>query len=891
MAAALRISALTDELIAIIANIQDQSSPRFNNLKILARKSLKQSLAGRVDKFEVTRRLDGLQEKFQVVGNDRLADALQLRLAELDTRKCHWAPEALCLLLELSDRPATNSIPDKLELFKPPDPPSVLTWSNLGVSDLDQQDIWKDIDYADGSSDDNLSLASSDISIPRIIPQSFKVPLDEHIPQEDIYLTVEDEDLVSSIQNGQAWRCTPKATGPVEDCTGVLTELQIIRETIFMLHGLPNSLFWHVDDSIEVDRRFSLCHASTEALKSVLRSFADLGVRIRTLRMFGKRPQQIPVLQMFQRELESLVSDFDVFLSNTQAQAHWPCVSILKLFDDVRKQSKLLVELASLIVRLEECTEQSSFLCLDLLYELVCAKQAAVEDADFRTVAKLFFKCFESYARPIQLWMRSGTLNESLGSIFVKQSDASTDLKSLWNEWFVLEEVSGKVYGPKFLHPAAGKIFTTGKSMIFLRHLGITPESLNFAKAPAIGYEDIFPTDNPSPLVPFSGLLERAFEQLVNVNHTIASSALRTELDKTCGLWLSMEALDYIYLGKDIALLMVVDQRIFDLIDKGRQSWNDRFLLTENLQQAFGHLLCLDASRLIARSIKVPPREFERHCRSVKILKALSVDYVLPWPVANIISKQAMFTYQRVSTFLMQIRRAKYVLEKQSFSKSRCFRLETYTREDVLSFSIRHHLLWFLNILYYHLTEVVISSSSAKMRKAMSQARDVDGMISVHGSFTTSLEEQCLLSKSLEPIYQAVISILDLCLQFSDVQAARYAEYQYDHANQSATFLHLPSSQYRRRHRLASEEDDDELSSDEDEREGPINDSILGDGNSTCVSFAESSYKERLLKVKMKSDQLCGFVRAGLRGIGRVGGQNSWEMLADRLEWKRDAFV
>lgn len=864
-------------------------------MKRLAERCLKENKAGRVDQFQVFRRLDGLQEKFQVVGNDRLADALHLRLSELDTKSCHWAPEALFLLLELSDQPATKSSPDKVALFQPPDSPPVLKWSDFGSSELDQGNIWEDIDYADGSSDDNVSLASSDVSIPRIVPQAVKVPLDEHLPPEDVFLDVENEELVSSIQNAQAWRALAPASNSLEEPTVSLTELQVIRESIFMLQGLPNSLYRNVNEIIEVDCRFSLSHSSSEAFGSILRSFVDIGVCIQKFRVFDKLPQKVPFMQMFQRELEDLVSEFDRFLSDIQAKytTKEQCVSVIELLNDIRIKAKLLIELAGLVTNLERSKEHSGFVCLDMLYDLVCVKQATAEDVEFEILARLFFKCFESYSRPIRKWMRTGVLDESLGTFFVKDSGKRTSLKYLWHEWFIMEEVSGKLYGPKFLHPAAKKIFTTGKSMIFLRHLGINPESIGSNGDHAIGFEETFLNETPSPLTPFSGLVEGAFERIVNAYHTLASSALRIELDQKCSLWLSMQALEYIYMGKDTSLLAIVDQRIFDLIDKGRPTWNDRFLLTENFQQALGTIPCVDASRLIARSIKVSPREFEKHCRSVKILKAISLDYVLPWPVANIISKEEMIKYQRLSIFLMQIRRAKYALEKQSANKPRYLRTEPHVKDEILSFALRYHLLWFLNILYFHFTEMVIASSSASMRKAMSEVKDVDAMIAVHRSFAKSLEVQCLLSKPIAPIYQAVISILDLCMQFSDVQAARYAEYQQDQANLSSTYLLLPSSRYHRRHRQSSQAGHDETTSDEsEEEEHPnINDTMFGDGNSTCISLAELSYKERVIDIRAKFDQLCNFVRAGLRGIGRFDDQSSWEMLADRLEWKREAFI
>ena len=37
--------------------------------------------------------------------------------------------------------------------------------------------------------------------------------------------------------------------------------------------------------------------------------------------------------------------------------------------------------------------------------------------------------------------------------------------------------------------------------------------------------------------------------------------------------------------------------------------------------------------------------------------------------------------------------------------------------------------------------------------------------------------------------------------------------------------------------------------------------------------------------MKDQFGQLCGFVNAGLRGVTRAGGQQCWEILAEKLEW------
>src|SRR5436190_20969782 len=94
----------------------------------------------RTNQFEVQETLDGLEEKFRVFNQDELADALRERLNKLSAISTKWTPDVLSLLLQLSDRPATNSRIEDLELLKSPDIPPKLTWAEIFADDpLDEE--------------------------------------------------------------------------------------------------------------------------------------------------------------------------------------------------------------------------------------------------------------------------------------------------------------------------------------------------------------------------------------------------------------------------------------------------------------------------------------------------------------------------------------------------------------------------------------------------------------------------------------------------------------------------------------------------------------------------------------------------------------------------------
>jgi gamma-tubulin complex component 5 len=877
-----------------------QTSSAFQTALKRSNAILKESSVwNRTDPFAVGKQLDGLQGKFRVLNKDELADDLSSRLSELNEQHSSWTPELLSLLLQLSDRPANVSKVPKFDQGKSDSVSAHVKWSELDTAGATfaDEDIWEDIDYGAESSDTESSVASSEVSIPRILPQRAWPLEDEFTIPDDLFASGDDDELITTIKSGHFWEYDSAAVREFsESHTRFITELQAAREILFMLQGLPTSLFWQLDNSIAVDRRYALRHASNSAFLHMLRSSADIGVKLGDLRRFVKIPQSVVFLQTFTRGVEDKLAEFDAFVSRMQlnflSTGQAVTVSLLQLIEDIKEEVRVLLLLADLVVQLKSAPSEQSFLCLDLLFNLVCAHQASGNDHEYKSLAKLFFSCFDAYARPLRLWLKSGELEASQDHFFITDSQSDHDLQTLWHDWYLLKKSAGHLHAPKFVKPRALRILTTGKSMVFLRNLNVLTDALDSAEWQPLTFDDVCADDATLQLLPFSGLLDQAVEQLISTNHILASSMLREQLNEQCGFWTSLSALQYIYLCQDVAVSSTIDGKIFESIDRGGGVWNDRFLLTELVQSAFSEVDSVDISRLIVRSARGPYQGIENRNRTVKILKSISIDYILPWPVANIITKSGLNTYQRVSTFLMQIRRAKYILQRQRLQKKddSPADIDVDDKNDGTGYIIRHTLLWFTNTLYGHITELVIATNTASMQKALAASTDIDSMIAVHESYMSSLEEHCLLSGNLAPIYQAIISLLDLCVHFADIQAARHGERnQFDKLYRASSLAGSHGQHSRRRHsrKVSSDISDSEEEEEEDDDDQHDNDDEdeYDEGNTTSISFLESPYSHRLEHVTKHFHRLLAFVVAGLRGVGRVDGQQSWDILADRLAW------
>ncbi|PYH48662.1 putative gamma-tubulin complex component GCP5 [Aspergillus saccharolyticus JOP 1030-1] len=883
MAATADVSALLEQLIAAVANADPKDIPRFATLKRRAEETVKAGAHGRVDQFAVANQLDGLQEKFQVLNRDELADALRTRLLELHEHRSSWAPEYLSLLLELADRPAQNSRLDRIAKPKPQEEAAPLTWSDLDAagSAFCDEDIWDSVDYGDDSSDEDIASASLSNDTYHTRPTQTSVAPEEDLMIPDVELTYgDDEDLIASIQKAQYWSRDSHSEGAHEILVSwALTELEVIREAIFMLQGLPTSVFRRLDGKIEVDKDYSIAHLSTQTFYSVLRLLCSVGTQIDVLRLFVRTPQAIPYMQTCQRGLEGCLSRFDRFLSEEQGEYLSPTattsVSLLQLFEGVGRESRLLLILSDLVSGLETASVDSSVHFLNRLYDATCLAQATGDDDGFTVLADLFFSCFETYARPIRSWLDKGELEDSVNhGFFVHHQPKNGDLRTLWHDWYTLEEPSKLSAVPIFIQPIMHKILIAGKSMVFLRHLNMGPKDEG-RQSTSVTLEDVCRPDSFASYLPFSALLESALQKMVEQNYATTSALLRSKFDEQCGLWESLQALEHIYLCRDVSISGPIDSRIFDLLGRGKDAWSDRYLLTELAQSTFGSMPFIDPSRLIVRSTNVLDSD-RGSGRSTNMLNAISFDYILPWPVANIIPKSAIHDYQRISRFLMQIRRAKHAIVKQRLQHSDLNDKIGDARNNTVSYAVRHNMLWFLNAIYSHMTDLVISAAIASLHNALSAAIDIDGLVEAHQKFMLSLKEQCLLSENFELLHQTIISILDLCVRFADVQSTRYGR---DHSEFQTSWRAESRNQAsgsRKAHRI--DDEDDLTDEDEDHPE-----------SETAESFHESKYLETIKEIKGQFEQLIASVAVGLKGVGRIDGQLSWDMLAEKLEWRKAA--
>lgn len=628
-----KLSALTDELIHSILKFDPETNKRaYKHARDIAARGLRPHLHSRTNQFDIEKSYAGLDEKFRILNRDDLADALDERVKEIQTVRSKWVPEYLHLLLLLADRPQENRGVEALELIRPKSPEKPLTWQEILDEDpYSDENIWKDIDYAAESSEEEEDLvASTRRKQTRLeTPPTSVVEEDDLFNPEDTVVPI-DTGILKGIEEAQFWKA------PAEEETGKVSieERQVIRETLFMLAGLPTSLYViERHGNIRVNSRYVISHAIAKTLEHLLSQLATIGRDIYRLRQWAMRPSSLPLIQTFEAAVSRRLTQYDKGLAEIQQRYLLPeqpvAVSLLEVHAEVSKLSQPLLCLSQVVTEIEPELLMNPFVHLESLFQQTVLAQMTLDATMFLFFSSLFFECLQTYLKPIRKWMQSGDLGSNDETFFVFEDDSGSETSSLWHDRFVLRRGKGNTLrAPEFLDPAAMRIFNTGKSVVFLKELSLY-ETLRDAASrqepPPLNHDSVCGSSEELPLSPFPELFHAAFNVWIASTYSLASSILSEYLFTNCGLLHILSNFHILYLGADGSVFQDFANALFERMDARRRGWNDRFLLTELARGTYTIALGkADAGKIIVRTAKT-----KSEGRSVMSLGSISMDYAV----------------------------------------------------------------------------------------------------------------------------------------------------------------------------------------------------------------------------------------------------------------------
>ena len=850
-------------------------------------RTLKNHTYGRTNQFDVRSQLNGLDEKFRVLNNEPLADALKKRAEKLDKLTYQWKPEILSLLLNLSDRPVIKTSIESLDLIRPPESPPSLTWADIIAEDpLTEEGIWDKPDHGNDSSEDAYSLLSEDSS--KVVQDALTSTLDEpDFSTAEHHIVEVDFTGLEAVEKAQFWRSGLSTDEYIDEVqfqenSQKITELQAIRECLFMLSGLQTHLFQFDRNNAHVNPTscYSIKHISPKVFHQVLLEFAKVGSALSRLRQQISRKPSVPLIQTFHYAVERRIQQFHQVLGGIEQRFVAPSspvtVSLQAVLSEVRSSISCLLELADLVGRIPSERSGPHYAGLELLYGQACDSQMLGNMESFQYFAQIFFECLQTYLKLVRRWMGDGELDPADKTFFVYVRNEDCDVSSLWHEQYALREsIDGSTHAPKFVQTVARRIFNTGKSVAFLKAIG-KHESPNEESSGRrlLDYKNVCGEDAQLSIAPFAEVFLIAFEQWVKHQYHSSAQELHEQLDQQCGLWKTLDVFDYVYFSKDGSVFQDFAAGIFKRLERRRETWNDRYILTDLAQSTFGIIPGIDAQRLVVRPSFTKGKDADTN---VINLAAFTIDYVYPWPVMNVIRKPTLIIYQQVFTFLLQVLYARHHLLRYEFLPP-----TGNGRDTKLAYSVRHRLLWFTNMIHNYIIEIVLAALTAQMRRRLAAAEDVDAMTEIHQTYATHLAAQCLLTKNLDPIHQAIKSVLNLASAFSEMQDIEAARPTMSASKGSSGSLLDRYTGARKSSRQSSER---KATAGSDSEESDV-DGGNEYGKLDRKSNQKLPYLERIHQVSDQFDDLHRFITAGLEGVSRAGGETSWAVLAEKLEWR-----
>ncbi|KAF3088178.1 hypothetical protein TWF569_004853 [Orbilia oligospora] len=703
-------------------------------------------------------------------------------------------------------------------------------------------------------------------------------------------------------------------------------EVYVIREVIFALYGLAGSLYKFQDDgSINVLTTYILPTTSPGSLIDILDHFAAKAVILQKLRTFCKSLERrcllakssptthdaIAPAQSFVEAIQSAISEWelDVLAKVEEQYVHQgkdrkdnAMVSLLQLQRELDPSLEKFSPLYEIIAALErglaegglsEPAARVSF-HLELLFKKSCEAESNGRLDIFRFLRGIFLKCLRIYLRPIAKWMELGDLREAdgLGAFFIHlasdgdEEDEGDDseasqLAKLWRGRYVLDQDErGTIVAPSFIREYGRKIFVVGKSVLFLRRLG---EDVAGFMGKEVGLKEALDELNEltgkegrRSLVSFNDALLVAMAEWVDKTHRDVSTRLRDILYYECGLWDSLNGMVDVYFMRDGFAMAGFCGTLFERIEKGMR-WDDRFLLTELVQSVYSENRGVEIGRLAVKT-----RRVEGDKKGVKALGMLDIEYRLTWPLLNIFTVESIAVCKKVWGFLLMIRRSRSALEKMKMGRAGRGK---YDKGEKVAYTVRWRLLTFISLLQAFLVDLVIQPQVESLKKKLEGAEDIDEMIDVQEEHFGRIAELCLVSGRMAPLYQAVVSVMELAVVLAQSQKGRKK-------------LEVPVVREKRvvdfrksvRKDVDSEDEEVETEDDEDDDDGSDDD---GDGDEDEIADRirrkkiekENRKRQMLGRLSAQAQKLIMFLTTGLRSMARAGVYpDTVEVLAERLE-------
>ncbi|GMP45185.1 hypothetical protein CsSME_00013788 [Camellia sinensis var. sinensis] len=171
-----------------------------------------------------------------------------------------------------------------------------------------------------------------------------------------------------------------------------------------------------------------------------------------------------------------------------------------------------------------------------------------------------------------------------------------------------------------------------------------------------------------------------------------------------------------------------------------------------------------------ASTLVSTPRKSRGKSFGIDGLDSLKFTYKVSWPLELIANAEAIKKYNQVMSFLLKVKRAKFVLDKTRRWMWKCKGTATINRKR--HWLVEQKLLHFVDAFHQYVMDRVYHSAWRELCEGMATAASLDEVIEVHEAYLLSIQRQCFVvpDKLWALIASRINSILGLALDFYSIQ-------------------------------------------------------------------------------------------------------------------------
>ncbi|CCA70717.1 hypothetical protein PIIN_04651 [Serendipita indica DSM 11827] len=527
---------------------------------------------------------------------------------------------------------------------------------------------------------------------------------------------------------------------------------------------------------------------------------------------------------------------------------------------------------------------------LDRLGDAVKTQFAIGELEAASTLSQLFVATAEPLWESIGKWIMRGMLVRLASpededdepadpELFVRRRDIEFVSPDFWEQGYTLqvevdsddEEIpNGATLVPDVFRPLAAGVLGAGKAVGLLRTIGIDPfQSIThgglteqwqpfrqvYKTATSMRSPSLAPEGDSNAMDGDKNYqLRVAFDSLgfILLEHVspwcnLAQAQLKHLLFEDCTLMEHLTKIESFYFMRRGDAMSAFCDLVFNKLD-AQQKWHDIHFLNTALRQ----------TAKIDRKPWIEPD---------------LIQFIVPFPLTYLLRRPSAQVYTSVFVLLLQLRRAKTVIERILLKGS----LQSEEQTDANSFyALRGKFSWLLR----HVLDKSVRTFHTELSKAVS----LDEMIELHDNHLGRIQSLCLLQSKTAALHRTVLSILDLALYFGECLSTYMNERDNNSERQKdSTLARKRRRRHQRRARHAARNvigfsDTHQTESTSSSSEGDVGELEEGNGDSMVMgppalanstSFAEESF---VVKVDRMSEELDGLVRYVRKAVDVLAG-------------------